>query len=646
MRKLKFSFAFVLMMFLVGMFSAVAFASTSNPPDPVNGSTNDATTMKSGIVTNDSANDNKFDGGTTASNANQTGSGVGTNDGSTFNKVIKSSNLKQTDGAHAQRTHGSYMNNTNSCASCHQTHTAAASSLLFKDGKYDTCTACHDGTLGFYNVFSTDTSKTDGSGFDNSAGTFGGSHDANMSAHMATGALDMVAAPGGDRNNTTGSWEEEFTCASCHAPHGSFSDRLLNENPNDMAVTTIQNGGQYVQNVPVVDATTVTSFNTKYAPADQTYTDAAGSHTINYIVYRFKISDPSAPTNTMKETSYDSGQGKTVVATVDQYAKSGLASGDTVLQLMSWNGTKYVVDQDPWYHEYDFDTAHKKHEKTAFYDGVTNYAAGYADPAWASKPQEMFDTDQLQKGAVYGYGFAGIRVSDAIDFPGAAAYVASNINTLTSGKISRAYFVKLDVTPSVTSDLANKNVVTTNVASLWDSSNPGNVSGRGVLMSSWCAACHTDYLANSGDGTAKLGNGTGHFDTAYRHTTTSDTYTCIRCHFSHGTDSTVMRDARGLTYTQILNADPTVHGDNYFPGVTGADRVTAVNNYMLDQNPSSALKRYTNMAVCWGCHTSSHSGGTRNTDSYQYNTAPGVDTDRNGIANTTDAGTGTVNAGY
>ncbi|MBM7654715.1 hypothetical protein [Neobacillus cucumis] len=50
------------------------------------------------------------------------------------------------------------------------------------------------------------------------------------------------------------------------------------------------------------------------------------------------------------------------------------------------------------------------------------------------------------------------------------------------------------------------------------------------------------------------------------------------------------------------------------------------------------------MAVCWGCHTSSHSGGTRNTDTYQYNTAPGIDTDRNGIDNTQTPNT--PNAGY
>ena len=38
--------------------------------------------------------------------------------------------------------------------------------------------------------------------------------------------------------------------------------------------------------------------------------------------------------------------------------------------------------------------------------------------------------------------------------------------------------------------------------------------------------------------------------------------------------------------------------------------------YLLDKNPSSALKRYTNMAVCWGCHTSSHADQFKNSGSY------------------------------
>ncbi|MDQ6600344.1 cytochrome c3 family protein [Bacillus salipaludis] len=557
MSKVKLGFSFLLTLLFVGMFSVVAFAAGSNPVGTPPG---DPADMKGGLVTDDSAKDNNYDT-VRKSNANKTGSGVG-GQNSDFNNVIKSDDMvKNADGTHGtQRTHGSYMNNTNSCASCHQTHTGASKNLLFKDGEYATCTACHDGTLGFYNVFT-------GS---NSAGTFGGTHDGNMSVHLANGTVELKAAPGGNSTGT-GNWEAEFTCASCHAPHGSYSDRLLHENPNDMGNTLVSKGGKLLENVPVV-----TDITAKNAAADVTYKDATGADvTINYVLYRFDI-------------------GTTVDAA---YSAKGLTTGDTVLQLMKWNGTKYVNDTDPWLHGYEFDENHVKHYWTAFKD---------------STGKEVFDTDQLKKGEILGNGFAGV--------PASKTALVSSVKSLTSGNVARGYVVKLDVS----APNAN-NVTTTTASSLWaskkadGSTNPGYVANRGVAMSTFCSACHTDYLAGSG-------KETGTFDHAYRHTTTSDSYTCVRCHYAHGTDVTVMRDARGLTYQNILD-DTT----NYFPGVTGEARTSIVKDYLLDKNPSSALKRYTNMAVCWGCHTSSHSEGTRNTDTYQYNSTPGIDSDRNGI---------------
>ncbi|TWD97437.1 putative CXXCH cytochrome family protein [Neobacillus bataviensis] len=558
MSKIKLSFSFLLSLLLVGMFSAVAFAAGSNPVVTPPG---DPVDVKAGLVTDDKGKDNNYNT-VDKSNANKTGSGVG---GQTenFSNVIKSDDMvKNPDGTHGtQRTHGSYMNNTNSCASCHQTHTGASKNLLFKDGEYATCTACHDGTLGFYNVFT-------GS---NSAGTFGGTHDGNMSVHLANGTVETKAAPGGNQNGT-GNWEAEFTCASCHAPHGSYSDRLLHPDPNGMGNILVKDGGKRLENVPVV-----TDISAKVAAADVTYKDATGADvTINYVLYRSTI-------------------GTTVPAA---YSAKGLITGDTVLQLMKWNGTAYVNDTDPWLHGYDFDAAHVKHYWTAFKDNTG---------------KEVFDTDQLKKGEILGNGFAGV--------PASKATLVATVNSIVSGNVARGYVVKLDVSAPD----AN-NVTTTTASSLWasklanGSANPGYLANRGVAMSTFCSACHTDYLAGSG-------KETGTFDHAYRHTTTSDSYTCVRCHYAHGTDVTVMRDARGLTYDQI-KADTT----NYFPTVTDPTaREAVVKDYLLDKNPSSALKRYTNMAVCWGCHTSSHSEGTRNTDTYQYNPTPGVDTDRNGI---------------
>jgi predicted CXXCH cytochrome family protein len=153
-------------------------------------------------------------------NANQTG--VGVDKENNFSQAIKN--------VEGHKTHGDYQHNTNSCASCHQTHTAKTGSrLLFADTQYQTCVSCHDGTLGFYNVLETgEKASLDG------AGTFGGSHANNMSIHMANNSMQIKAAPGGNPNGTneTGGvqWGAQFSCASCHAPHGSYSDRLLHYN--------------------------------------------------------------------------------------------------------------------------------------------------------------------------------------------------------------------------------------------------------------------------------------------------------------------------------------------------------------------------------------------------------------------------------
>lgn len=185
-------------------------------------------------------------------NANQTGLYSDINDGLSAADVIKS--------VYGQRVHGQYTKDTNSCASCHETHTASGAKLLFKNGSYNTCVACHDGTMGFYDVLATGHNAS-------TAGTFGGNPDkalSNSSVHFATGVMKISAAPGGDRDNTDpATWGKEFTCTSCHSPHGSYSGRLLSYNPNGVGTTPAMDengsptGGRFMQNVAVVFDPTV-----------------------------------------------------------------------------------------------------------------------------------------------------------------------------------------------------------------------------------------------------------------------------------------------------------------------------------------------------------------------------------------------------
>ena len=97
-----------------------------------------------------------------------------------------------------QNVHGFYQNNTNSCASCHQTHTGNDDNLLLKDGTYSTCSACHDGTTGAFNNFK---QKTATNASNSISGTFDISSDVDHgSMHQADGTLQISAAPGGNSN--------------------------------------------------------------------------------------------------------------------------------------------------------------------------------------------------------------------------------------------------------------------------------------------------------------------------------------------------------------------------------------------------------------------------------------------------------------
>jgi predicted CXXCH cytochrome family protein len=110
------------------------------------------------------------------------------------------------------KTHGNFQNNTNSCANCHSTHNAEDNMLLMKSGEYELCMSCHNGTMGFYNV-------TEASG----AGIISSHEEASM--HNVSSAMVIGEAPGHFVNKST----DILECSSCHNPHGSANDRLLNE---------------------------------------------------------------------------------------------------------------------------------------------------------------------------------------------------------------------------------------------------------------------------------------------------------------------------------------------------------------------------------------------------------------------------------
>lgn len=535
--------------------------------------------------------DQQKDGGVD-SNANQTGSGV--NEQNNAGEVIKSDGMTSTDGTQTQKTHGEYHNNTNSCASCHQTHTAASKSLLFKDGVYNTCSACHDGTLGFYNVFESHSEL-------GSAGTFGGTDAGNMSVHLANGATKLSAAPGGNLTGT-GSWAKEFNCASCHSPHGSYSDRLLHYSPNSMATTAKADGGIALTGTAVMN---YADYAAKVTPAD--WKAYQGDTTVDYLVRGTKLQ--------LGIVNADMADADTAI----QHIKVAVTTAYGVTKA-----TKTVLDT-PWLYGYVYGSP--KNYYTRFYSDPGTDIQLFVDGS-KNYPYVIDDHDQDGGTVHFEYDKGYVWASD------------TSLNNLLSGDIGRAYVVKLDLIPKWDvavndtvvvngsydpgegqkfGDLAittvnqralyegELNQLSVNTAVRWGqdplTNNSGDgVSGWGIAMSDYCSACHTDYLAKSG-------KSTGTWNQAFRHSTTSDSYTCVRCHFAHGTDVEIMRDAQNNTATDLVTAGT-------FANLPLAEA------YMLDKNSSSALKRYTNMSVCWACHTSSKAEQLKNTDSYGDATDP------------------------
>jgi predicted CXXCH cytochrome family protein len=496
MRKFSLSFLFALM-----LFSIFAIAASAETYPGNNG------TMTSG---------NPVDG---LDNANDTAEGVNDQSGASHDSVVKA--------LQGQNVHTSYQNNTNSCASCHQTHTSQGDQLLFADTVYNTCTACHDGTLGFANVFADGKSaKTTG------AGTFGGTH--GSSQHMANDSIKIAAAPGGnpvETSKTKGTmWGESFNCASCHAPHGSYSDRLLQYNPNGIGSMPASQGGLQLENVPVVDTLT--------------------GQTAAVVLLRTE----------------DATTGKVTVA---QYNKG--TSG-------------YTKSTAPWLYGYDNRT-----------DGLTYWSrlvkADNTIAAYGSTAGVYFDYEHAEAYSSTAAGATALKsaAKGFIARPVVVQMAKEGHDTIQSAYWSGADISKFDgKTAQELTDLGYK-VSATNV-----------VTNVGVQMSKFCAACHTDYLQANADGKkSHFGDETA----AYRHSTNSDSYTCVRCHFGHGTDAYIMKDSLGRTIADLTATGGQFAGDE-----------TAALNYMQDNNPSSALKKFTNMSVCWACHNSSHAETIKNAE--------------------------------
>lgn len=570
MSKMKFSFSLLLTLILVGMFSVVAFAAAPNAPINLYTSYSEAKSItiswsKSSPTDVDTTHYNvTLDGVTTPSattsitleadpkvshtitvtalnatneesvasktytvqaattatthlpNANQTGTG--------------DMNKARLVGGNHEKVHGSYQNNTNSCASCHQVHTGADTNLLFKNGTYDTCLSCHDGTMNLYNVESKSTT--------NNAGVFAGdTAGSGDSMHNADGLVAVSAAPGGDSTGGTSpsNWAGEFTCTSCHNPHGSDSDRLLVTDP--MGWGTIAHNsateqgklGTLYNSINIIDGVA-------NVPLEKIDTNA------DYILVRETYLAANAPfsTNTAKF--------------------AGVPDSSKIIMTYKWDikNKKYSPDFALW-------------NKTT---KLNNKAI--TDTSYTSNANFVIVSK-------YGYAYSKPLVTPVVD---PIADVDGTVRSFTSTNTNVSYGIGVEMLKTPAGVVGNTQVYTVDNRAYFDSAYTGKyIAGSGAQMSRFCSACHNDYLS------AGHGQVTGVHKTAFRHITNADGYTCVRCHFAHGTAPEVMKDSKDRGVADLTKAGGKFDGNT-----------AAALDYLKDQNPSSTLKRYTGMSVCFGCH--------------------------------------------
>ncbi|WP_088552745.1 cytochrome c3 family protein [Calderihabitans maritimus] len=144
------------------------------------------------------------------------------------------------------RIHSNYGNETDACSSCHSIHSAVGPSLLQWYTVYETCMACHDGTVSTtYDVVRGEIRNGEDAlpAYGGAFGGYGGKSEKSWSNHNVTGAITVAAAPGGSKQKeVTGltrlgkelyRWDQEFSCQSCHSPHGQGGNaRVLHPDPN------------------------------------------------------------------------------------------------------------------------------------------------------------------------------------------------------------------------------------------------------------------------------------------------------------------------------------------------------------------------------------------------------------------------------
>lgn len=507
-----------------------------------------------------------------------------------------------------QMMHGAYQNNTNTCANCHSTHSGKTEDLLSKESTYETCVSCHDGSLGFYNVFEANVEN------DKGPGTFAGTIDGNMSMHISNGSFMNSAAPGADLNmkdisgsnlltqNNKDTFGKEFDCASCHNPHGSSMPFLLKTDPmgyskiarkeiigadtNDKS--GVYYGGLIIDKIPVIQL--VDYPNDPENHPDPQPIKIGSQFTLDAAISN-NLSAPADLNDNSPLNNYSVVKFQLSVAGSSNFF-NGLKADDWVVQVYKYDKdlSKWVIAPftssgeglDLWT---DSSTKLSNWKSTPDDDGFESVVQGYVingDGAWV----------KVLDGTIASSITYVSNIATTFNFYN----FSQNDTVVASGNIFEGtQLYKTDYT-SLLNQFNNLGT---------DPNTINDQKSRFNQFNEWCSTCHMGFNISNAQknnlGSAKV----------YTHHTSSGSEgtPCVECHYSHGTDVTWMKGTDGLNFNGIKNA-MTVSGKDFITadGVTikyDSDSTVLdqnILNYLKDTNQSSALKRYSNSTSCFRCH--------------------------------------------
>ncbi|MDF2557746.1 MAG: doubled protein [Bacillales bacterium] len=517
--------------------------------------------------------------------------------------LIDPSDQKSSRSIAGHNMHGNYKNNTNTCANCHSIHQARSEEgLLTKSSAYESCISCHDGSLGFYNVFEENAEN------DNGAGTYGGSYNRNMSIHMPTGDFKIDTAPGSelakasdgtvDSKFASGHWDKNFTCTSCHNPHGSSSDRMLQSSPNGYSriprqlVNGIYYGGLITDEIEVVGLSSSTG--NLFNDINNTILNWGAPVEADGIVDLIPKDAPKKNYKALKfkfENSLKSSDARFNYKVLDESKQSW------IIQIYRYD--KYLGKWVP-----------VKYESLSPYsgEGVDLLTAPNTNLSDWKLP---VDSSNPQEGSKLAEGFITIGWYGYIVVPNdivATITLLKNIATQFDFKLldstssySHTYTYKVD------HEIMSSTQYDINSGDLTKVENAKKAMSNLNQFNEWCASCHIGFNIS------KVQKESSGSSVIYTHHVSSedDQLPCVQCHYSHGTDAAWMKGADGLGLEE-LNAimSPLADGAEF----TTADGQKIINSsnesirksnilaYLEDKNGSSALKRYSNSTSCFRCH--------------------------------------------